>query len=92
MGRIYNNEGDNYEHHNYNCWYLAFGKRCIQSGAEPYWFTVSTVAINGLWPDDVNEPGQSRVRKILHYLNRSEDIFKRDVYRSYHYMPIQTNL
>lgn len=71
---------------------FSYCERCIQSGAEPYWFTVSTVAINGLWPDDVNEPGQSRVRKILHYLNRSEDIFKRDVYRSYHYMPIQTNL
>lgn len=70
---------------------FSYCKRCIHSGAEPYWFTVSTVAINGLWPDDVSELGQSRVRKILHYLNRSEDVFQRDVYRSYHYMPIRIN-
>ena len=70
---------------------FSYCKRCIQSGAEPYWFTVSTVDINGLWPDDVNEPVQHRIRGILHYLNRSEDAFKRDVYRSYHYMLIQND-
>lgn len=67
-------------------------KRCIHSGAEPYWFTVSTVAINGLWPDDVSEHARHRIRGILRYLNRPEDDFKRDVYRSYHYMPVHTNL
>ena len=70
---------------------FSYCERCIQSGAEPYWFTVSTVAIKGLWPDDVNEQGRRRVRSILHYLNRSEDVFKQDVYRSYHNMPIRTN-
>ena len=70
---------------------FSYCEQCAQFGAEPYWFTVSTVAINGLWPDDVNEPDQSRVREILNYLHCPEDIFKRDVYRSYHYMPIQSN-
>ena len=71
---------------------FSYCKRCIQSGAEPYWFTVSTVAINGLWPDDVNEPARQRIRGILNYLDRPEDTFKRDVYKSYHNLPIQTNL
>ena len=71
---------------------FSYCDRCIQSGAEPYWFTVSTVAINGLWPDDVTEPAQQRIRGILRYLNRPEDAFKRDVYKSYHNMPIQTNM
>ena len=54
------------------------------------WATVSTVALFGLWPDDVNEAFQAKIRSILRYLNRSEDCFKTDVYRAYHDMPLQT--
>lgn len=38
MGRIYKNEGDNYEHHNYNCWHLAF-KATKCSGPLPLFHT-----------------------------------------------------
>lgn len=65
-------------------------EECFRTGAEPYWFTVSTVALFGLWPNDVNEAFQAKIRSILMYLNRSEDRFKTDVYRAYHDMPIQT--
>ena len=65
-------------------------EECFHTGAEPYWFTVSTVALFGLWPNDVNEAFQAKIRSILMYLNRSEDCFKTDVYRAYHDMPIQT--
>ena len=65
-------------------------EECFRTGAEPYWFTVSTVALFGLWPNDVNEAFQAKIRSILMYLNRSEDRFKTDVYRVYHDMPIQT--
>lgn len=65
-------------------------EECFRTGAEPYWFAVSTVALFGLWPNDVNEAFQTKIRSILRYLNRSEDRFKTDVYRAYHDMPIQT--
>ena len=38
-------------------------EECFRTGAEPYWFTVSTVALFGLWPDDVNEAFQAKIRK-----------------------------
>lgn len=65
-------------------------EECFRMGAEPYWFAVSTVALFGLWPNDVNEAFQAKIRSILKYLDRSEDTFRRDVYKAYHDMPIQT--
>lgn len=66
-------------------------EECFRTGAEPYWFTVSTVALFGLWPNDVNEAFQAKIRSILRYLDRSEDTFRTDVYKVYHDMPIQTH-
>ena len=68
---------------------FAYCEECFRTGAEPYWFTVSTVALHSLWPNDVNEAFQTKIRSILKYLDRSEDSFKMDVYRAYHDMPLQ---
>lgn len=68
---------------------FSYCEECFRTGAEPYWFTVSTVALHGLWPNDVNETFQAKIRSILKYLDRSEDSFKMDVYRAYHDMPLQ---
>ena len=65
-------------------------EECFCTGAEPYWFAVSTVALFGLWPNDVNEAFQAKIRSILKYLDRSEDTFRTDVFKAYHDMPIQT--
>ena len=69
---------------------FEYCEECFRTGAEPYWFAVSTVALFGLWPNDVNEAFQMKIRSILEYLNRPEYRFKADVYRAYHNMPIQT--
>lgn len=69
---------------------FSYCEECFRTGAEPYWITVSTVALMGLWPDDIGDTFQMKVRSILRYLNRSEDSFKTDVYRAYHDMPLQT--
>lgn len=69
---------------------FSYCEKCFRTGAEPYWFTVNTVALMGLWPDDIGEAFQMKVRSILTYLNRSEETFKTDVYKTYHNMPIQT--
>lgn len=69
---------------------FSYCEECFRTGAEPYWFTVSTVALHGLWPNDVNEAFQTKIRSILKYLDRPEDSFKTDVYRAYHDMPLQS--
>ena len=69
---------------------FSYCEECFRNGMEPYWFTVNTVALRGLWPEDIGEAFQMKVRSILKYLNRSEDSFKTDVYRAYHDMPLQT--
>ena len=69
---------------------FSYCEECFRTGAEPYWFAVSTVALFGLWPNDVNEAFQMKIRSILKYLDCPEDRFKTDVYRAYHDMPIQT--
>lgn len=66
---------------------FAYCQECLSKGAEPYWFMVSTVAISGLWPDGVSETEQQKVRKVLQYLQRSEEEFKTAVYRAYHGQP-----
>lgn len=68
---------------------FSYCEECFRTGAEPYWFTVSTVALHGLWPNDLNESFQAKIRSILKYLNRSEDRFRTDVYRAYHDMPLK---
>ena len=70
---------------------FSYCEECFRTGMEPYWFTVNTVALRGLWPEDIGEAFQMKVRSILKYLNRSEDSFKTDVYRAYHDMPLQTH-
>ena len=69
---------------------FSYCEECFRTGAEPYWCTVSPVALHGLWPNDVNEAFQTKIRSILKYLDRSEDSFKMDVYRAYHDMPLQS--
>ena len=58
---------------------LSYCEACHRAGAEPYWLAVNTVALQGLWPDDVNEAFQEKIRSILKYLNRSEEVFASDV-------------
>ena len=69
---------------------FEYCEECLRKGAEPYWFTVSTVALRGLWPEDIGEAFQAKVRDNLAYLNRPEDIFRADVYKAYHNLPVQT--
>jgi len=69
---------------------FSYCEECFRKGAEPYWFTVSTVALSGLWPDDIGEAFQAKVRDNLAYLNRPEDTFRADVYKAYHNLPVQT--
>lgn len=37
---------------------FSYCEKCFRTGAEPYWFTVNTVALMGLWPDDIGEAFQ----------------------------------
>lgn len=68
---------------------FAYCEDCLHAGAEPYWFTVNAVALCGLWPDDVNEAFQEKIRSVLKYLNRSEEVFKADVETACEEMSIQ---
>lgn len=50
---------------------------------------MNTIALCGLWPDDVNEAFQEKIRNILKYLNRSEEEFRADVETACEEMSVQ---
>lgn len=68
---------------------FAYCEECLRAGVEPYWFTENTVALCGLWPDNVNEAFQEKTLSILNYLNYSEEVFKADVETAYVEMSVQ---
>ena len=70
---------------------FSYCEDCLRIGAEPYWFMVNVVAMNGLWPDSVCDAFQQKIRDTLKYLSRAEDDFKTDVHKAYHDIPVYAN-
>ena len=67
---------------------FSYCEDCLRTGAEPYWFMVNVISMNGLWPESVCDALQQKIRATLKYLSRTEEDFKADVYKAYNDIPV----